>query len=269
MLVISPDLVLALKQTPNGHNPAIGYRNIVTRDNVTATSEAELNPAVNLADPTTHRRWRPENAAEHFVTISAEEASDIDYVGLAGHNAATVQSAVSIQRYDDGDEEWVTIAGPTVPGDNSPLMFRFTSIFTSQIRVRFAAAQAPVEVASLYVGELLVMERRILPGFTPITMGIDLKEVTNRSETGNFLGRVITGEGRSSKANFRGLSPAWFRSNMQPFLNAAGSRPFFFAWSPIRYPEETGYVWLTERAVPDIYQPDGEIQIGLSMRGIA
>mgnify|MGYP000417419588 FL=1 len=99
-------------------------------------------------------------------------------------------------------------------------------------------------------GDLLVMERRIYSGHTPISQARKTVVSNNRSESGKFLGRIVTGESRETTASFRLFTPEWTRAHMPAFLLAAEERPFFFVWRPATYPNEVGYVWLVDDPMP-------------------
>ena len=129
----------------------------------------------------------------------------------------------------------------------------------------------PPEAAVIYVGELLVLERsiKIDTGHVPITFGRRTNIVNGMSETGNFLGRIVLGEHRTSKAQFAWFTSAFYRSDIDEFLEAAQEAPFFWAWNPLEYPDETGYVWLINDAEPEVDPVTRRIALELEMRGVA
>jgi hypothetical protein len=46
------------------------------------------------------------------------------------------------------------------------------------------------------------------------------------------------------------------------------NEPFFFAWSPLTYPDEVGYAWVTNDPQPQINEPTGEIDISLQLGAV-
>lgn len=123
--------------------------------------------------------------------------------------------------------------------------------------------------AVIYCGKSLVLERRIYVGHTPLTDGRQSQIISNRSESGNFLGRVVLGQTRASKIPLSLISPDWFRANMRPFLAAAVEVPFFFAWRPQSYPLEVGFAWLVEDPEPAPVGPANLLAFDLTVGGIA
>lgn len=159
-----------------------------------------------------------------------------------------------------------------VPDDDSPLIFRFEPTTVSQIIVTFVYLNGtPPQAAVMYVGDLLVLERsiKVEVDHVPITYGRVTSVVNGMSETGNFLGRIVVGEHRQSKAEFAWFTPDFYREEIDPFVDAARSHPFFWAWYPSEYPAETGYVWLTKDAQPEVDPVTQRIALTLEMRGIA
>jgi hypothetical protein len=51
------------------------------------------------------------------------------------------------------------------------------------------------------------------------------------------------------------------------FLDFASEFPFFYAWSPDTYPEETAFSFLSNDPVP-VFDIDGYASIDLDMKGI-
>ena len=65
------------------------------------------------------------------------------------------------------------------------------------------------------------------------------------------------------------LTPAFYRAEVDAFFDASAAAPFFFAWSPQRYPTEVGFAWLTTDPVPQTAHLAGYINVSLQMEGIA
>lgn len=264
MIVISPSLTLSSDPTEfNGDNPIIGYLNYVT--DATATTEEEGYEAVKVMTPDTYTRWRATGDTQ-VLTLEVTAPDEIDYVGIAGHNFGTAQIEFEIEGFDGS---WNSLITGTLPPDNSPIIARFASGTYTQVRINMAAGDEFPEIAAVYVGKLLVMQRRIAVGHTPVKYGRRTRISNGRSETGQFLGRVVLSETVQTEAAFNNLTGAWYRANMDPFVKAAQEIPFFWGWRPLTYPNECGYVWLTEDPVPNQQRPGGYLSVTLAMSGIS
>lgn len=258
----------------NADNPLIGYDNIVTSGVLASTTAQAGYPVTNLANPATHLQWRGnDNDSDEYIYVNRETTDPIDYVGIAKHNLGTSGMAVSVEVSNGGSPEvWTEVFEPVLLATDAPAILRFApqAVFALRVRIQpSASSPAPFpRVAVLYVGKLLVLQRRIYVGHTPITMGRVTTVVNGRSESGNFLGRIVLGETTQTKVELQNLTPDWYRSYMEPFLLQAQENPFFFAWRPGTYVREVGYAWLTTDPIPSNQRSNGMMQVSLEMAGI-
>lgn len=251
--------------------PLIGYHNVVTSTSITSTTAADGFPVTNLANHATHLKWvGGVNTGDEYITVTTNYTDPIDYVGVAKHNFGTIAVPVSVETTDSPP---VVLVSARVLADDSPVIFRFTPRVVTELRIKIEVTDtsAPPEAAVVYVGKLLVMERsiKIDTDHVPIPYGRVTDVVNGMSETGNFLGRIVLGEYRQSRAEFTWFTSDFYRDEVDPFVDAARAHPFFWAWSPSEYPLETGYSWLTKDAQPEVNPVTRRIALTLDMRGIA
>lgn len=267
-LVISRNFVLT-DSTPEFpvtlDHPVIGWRSVVTSANIVADHADAYYPASNLANPATHEEWRSDDDGVQFLTVTTGTVDEIDYVGIARHNFGSEQIPV---RIEDGSGN--VLVEEVMLADDGPVLFRFTaqSLATVKIRMDASNGQLP-RTAVVYVGKLLVLERKIYVGHTPLTQARRRNVQNGYSETGNFLGRIVLGAWRETVIPLSLLSPGWYRDHGgDEFLAAAAETPFFFGWRPESYPYEIGYCWLTEDPMPVPVSPSNRIAFDLKVRGI-
>jgi len=220
-------------------------------------------PATNLANPSTVSLWRSAVTTTQYVTINATGTAD--YMGLARHNLSG--ATVSVEEFDGSD--WNEVFAEQVLGSNAPAIMRFASTAASGFRLKIQNAAEEPEIAILYVGELLELQRRIYVGHTPITYGRQTTVQSGRSENGNYLGRVILQERLATSVQLENLTPNWYRETMEPFVISAKALPFFYSWRPTTYPDEVGFCWLTNDAVPVNQRANGMMSISLELGGFA
>lgn len=278
MIIISDDLVLSSTgdEETNSNSPLIGWDNLVTIDNITASSEDVDYPAVNLANPITSpiARWQATTTAMQTITFAINSIEDVDYVGIARHNLGTNQNSVIIEGSTDGGTAsgWFELVQEVLLPNDAPAIFRFTPQSLTHVRIVIGAGASgsdPAEIAVAYVGKLLPLQRRIYVGHTPINYGRSSKVVSGKSEAGDFLGRVIISEQTETSVELKNLTPSWYRSKLDPFIQASKDTPFFFAWRPGDYPNEVGFAWMTNDPQPKNQLPNGMMNIDLQMTGIA
>ncbi len=261
----------------NDNSPIVGYQNLVTSGNVSASSETEDHPAVFLANPATHLFWRSAQGSPtsaEFITVVVDSPEEIDYMGIARHNFGSVGLPVSVQAQYEPAGAWSDLVTEQLLSDDGPVIFRFVPQSVYAIRLVIGESLTgnlgtDAQLAVLYVGKLLIMQRRLYVGHTPITMGRMTQVVNQWSISGDFLGRIITGERRQSSANFVNLTPDWYRTYFEPFVIAAQESPFFWAWRPGDYPLEVGYAALTGDIKPSNQRANGMMQVSWDMEGVA
>jgi hypothetical protein len=261
--------------TLTSDHPIIGWQNIVTASNVASVSGSAANyPVSNVANPATFLKWKAGTAGTAQIIVTTGTSNPIDYVAIAGHNFAA--GVDSIQLFYDSlnspnDAHFLMQANPPFTG--SAIILRFTPISVARIYVTFIEANSPAvitpEVSVLYCGKLLVLQRRLYANHVPINEGRTWKTTNGQSESGQFLGRIVTTEYRQSKVPLSLLDPTWYRANFDPFLAQADEHPFFWAWRPNTYPDEVGYAWLANQPAPAPAPPSNLIALELDVTGIA
>lgn len=272
MIVFSDSLVLAAQsdETIDLNAPIFGYRSEVTIDTITATDEADGYPATNLANVATHSIWKAvDGSGTKYLTVTPSVAAALDYVAVAGHNFGSAQIAVTVEAKESSGDSWAAIVSEFMPTNDNALILRFEETTYYAVRLKLAEGDAAPRASVVYAGLLLVSQRRVYVNHSPITMNRKRQVVSGRSESGNFLGRIVTGSYLETSVALNYLTPSWYRANMDPFIDAAATTPFFFAWRPQDYPNETAFCWLTGDPSPDNHMANGMMQVTLDMQGVA
>lgn len=282
MIVITDALALAPTADNPLNTPIFGWKNLATA--IAATSEDADHPASFLLNSSTALRWQAEEegsplgppAADQYLTAAIETSDPLDYLAIAAHNLGSGQNTVSVEASDGGSPEtWTEIITERLLATDEPAIFRWTPTSYAGVRLRIqpsALAEDPTTpfVAVMHVGKLLVMPRGISGDeHMPINLGRRKQVLNNRSETGQFLGRYLLSQSRSTSLSFRYLEDSWYRSTMDPFIDAAGSdTPFFVAWKPQERPRDVGYCWLTGDPDPQWHRPTGTMGVTLQLSGV-
>jgi len=268
-VVISSALVLSSQvgDQPNNQNPIVGYRNLATVNNIVAGTADLSFPAINLANPSTYLRWLGANTSEQYVTINHNAVDPIDYVAIAGHNFGSAQIPVSIEGNDGGGFD--ELVSDSIPADDGPLLFRFVPQSLQSVRIRLQPGNAAPQAAVVYVGRLLILPRRIYVGYRPLPLNRKANIVTGRSELGQFLGRIVLSQMTESQISMSNVLPAFYRSDIEPWLRDAVERPWFFAWRPGDYPSEVGYCWASGDSQVNNALANGMVAFSLNLQGIA
>ena len=68
----------------NPNQPRLCWRNFVSEDDVSVTSEEANNPVTNLTNPSTAFIWQATSTAQQDIDFDITQP--IDYIGIARHN---------------------------------------------------------------------------------------------------------------------------------------------------------------------------------------
>jgi hypothetical protein len=263
--------------------PILFWNNLVTTSNVTTpqgTDDPDF-PITNVANASLGSKWKQDFTDSPVtmpdtISIRTEDLGPINYIAIAGHNFGSAGATVALEGTSEPsgsspdvsspeEGEWITGFQPT---DDSPLIMMFGEVETDFIRLRLQTnGVTPLEAAVIYVGRATVMDEGIQADHTPLPLAKSRKSVIGQSENGSFLGRIILGEGVQSTATFSNLESPWVRDELIPFLEHAAEFPFFYAWSPLTYPDEVAFAWMDGDPVPS-FDIDGYASISFDMKGI-
>jgi hypothetical protein len=199
--------------------------------------------------------------------IAEGGAQECNYFGIAKHNLGSTGATIKLQNSADG-VTWADVTDAIAPGDDFAIMYRFDADTANHWALYITPGTAAPQITVLYLGLLLVGERRIYVGHTPLTLGRNQAVTTGLSEDGSFLGRVKRREFLTSAAEFKNLTPGWYRTYFDPFAEASAERPFFWAWRPGSYPTEVGYAWVEGGIKPANQSPNGHMQVSFEMQGV-
>lgn len=268
-IVISSSLVISHEDLLDDDNPVFLWENLITAallssglvaSPTTSVDDAD-HPVANLANGTTNQYWQANTNSDNiFIQAAFDGLNPIDALGIAVHNLGTGSWSLKIYGATaldiNEDPVYSAITDDFLLADDAPVIVRFTEANYIALKVEMTdtqsgAAEAPL-IAVMYAGKLLVSQRKLQVSFTPITLGRKTEALNGRSENGKFLGRIITSAWVETAANIAFLTPAWYRTYFRPFVLSAQQNPFFFAWAPVSFPDEVGYAWLTNDAIPAI-----------------
>lgn len=258
-VVISSDLVLG-GDVP-AQNARIGYKKIT--GTITASSTADGYDSEYPDNYLTYNFWKPDSLPATWE-IDAGVATECNYVGIAAHEIGSSGCSVYAEYYDGS--EWQEISG-IAPADDSPIMFIFSKLSWVKYRIRIAGSTAP-RVGVVFMGVTLDMQRAIYGNHSPLNLSRVTTVTPALSETGQFIGRTIQSYGVSTSWTWSNLTPAWYRSEFDPFVKAARTQPFFIAWRPSQYSEEVGYCWTSKDISPTNNGTAGLMNVTLSATGL-
>lgn len=267
-ILLTRDIVLSDAATEDPDAGHIGWHSFIKVDNIAADYAEQFFPITNLANSATNEFWRSVSLNQQYITVNVGLNSGIDYVGFANHNLGSGVIAYRLEGSNDG-MAWTAITEDVIPESDAPHVQVFElAIYTAyRIRLTPTATTFP-RISCSNIGKMLVLQRRIYVGHTPITMGDDTTVTNNRSETGQFLGRIVRREFLTATVAVKNLSADWVRTYFLDFKEASKTLPFFWAWRPLSYPMEVGYCWLMDDIALKNQRANGMMNMSMQMQGI-
>jgi hypothetical protein len=218
----------------------IGYRSILSAANVTATAGTPGHPLRAIFQPNSWETYQPSSTSASLV-VDAGSPTLANYIGIAGYGFQASQAAWNLAYSNDG-VNYVPIVSKNSVSD-AVIFEAFSDIVARYWRLLITGLFPP-HICSIYLGELLTMERSIYGGHSPLLLSGNSEIRHNVSESGQWLGKTLERFGTQTAYSFRNISADWYRANMIPFVDAARTKPFFIRWKPT-YSEEAAYAWLT------------------------
>lgn len=219
------------------------WDNVLAEATFSATSEQEGFEAERAQAPDTVSWWWPVVAGSLDATLPA--AAEIDGIGIAAHTIGSIGATVTLSGYVDGD--WVQLHDPITPPDDEPIIVAFEMAEVEAVRLTLSA---PARIGVLYAGAMLEMPQPAYNSLPPLALIRSTTYETNKSQTGQFMGRSVASSSRPFEATWSHLPETWVRCQFQPFALAARTAPFFVALRPAGYPTDVGYVLTADDPAP-------------------
>lgn len=267
-VVLSSNFVASGAQYVTDNSPRICYQDFVAGANATADEEASGQPVTLLQHYLTApgERWNGTSTSVQHVEFDFGQLRDIDYVGIAAHNLGTIGASIQLQDSTDG-VSWSDVESAIVPADDESIIFLIAEISTRWLRLKITPGTDAPAIGVVYAGKSLGIQHRIYGGHTPVTLAPRWNRIGQSSDTGQFLGSVVTRKWYEVQAEFDNLKADWVRSYLKPFINSdAANRPFFWAWRPVDYPNEVGFARLTNQPEPSNSGKKDFMDVTFSMR---
>lgn len=197
-------------------------------------------------------------ATVDFTPWNAAEALDI--FALAAHNLADSGGRVRLQHGAAHTE--ILIMEPT---DNEPFIGIYEPLAATEWRIVIDRAVLP-EIGVVRQGVALQITRPIYGGHEPLALSRNTVMRSNRSETGEWMGRTKLRTSRGTSFSWSNINKDWVRTYWVPFQVAAEDEPFFLAWRPVDFPE-VGYCSTPSIDTPSNSGTRGLMTIGFKVTG--
>lgn len=260
MIYISSDFYLHLGETePDLKYPRIGYENLAS--SVIASSTATGYRANAMLNNYTYERWSP-TAYPATLVFEASEIAEMNYIGIGAHTLSgfAVKVEISLNGAD------YTEVAEFISSTNNAIMVLFEKTEMKYVRITITGS-GTAEIGVVYFGEVLVMQRSLYGGHTPILLGRETEITPHISDEGEFLGTTVVRRALKSNYNFSNLTASWIRETFDAFIQHARTEPFFIAWKPDTYLNEVVYGWCGADIKPSNMGKRDFMSVSFEVRG--
>lgn len=269
MILFSSALVLSRATAIVPDLPVILYDNLVTASNIAADEEDADYPVTNLANPQTSSFWKSGSTDDQYITITLDGSIETDCIGVARHNWGSGLVIVSVEAITaEDDAVWTEVVSERTLGDDTPAMFVFEAGFYVGLRFKLQPDTVEPQAAILYAGKSLTVIRSVPIGFKPLKYARSREVQSPDAMNGDFLGEIVISQTLGAPFDVRLMDGAWYWANMQPFVDVS-INPFFLAWRPDTWPTDVVFAKATAVPQPTISQYTGEVDISMSLKGLA
>lgn len=214
----------------------------------------------------TYEIWQPVSmVTDQTWEYQHTGSASANYCCIGAHTLGTSGCSVKVQYYEAGG--WIDLTTTHTPPDDSPIFFMFPEQAATRWRIYLSGGSAP-EIAVVKFGVALEIPRPMFGGHSPITLARSTVLRSNRSETGEYLGRTKQRAINSTAYQWRHLTNAWVRANWPSLQRAIEAEPFFIAWRPLDYPD-VAFAQVDEVPVPTNMGIRDLMEVTMSIRARA
>lgn len=216
---------------------ALNHARILYNNKLVNSSISSTNGLNNIATikANTFERWTFTGNAQITFTLTSVES--IDTIGIGSHSL--IGSTISV--YYDTNDSGMLRHLRTVTASEANTMFHFDETYQAKrISVKVTTA-ATSYVAYISAGIALQMQRPFFAGHTPITDSDQSTIEFNRTQNGSIISNSLVNIGYQTSVDIKNLNDSWFNQYIPAFRRSAKTKPFFFAWNLLEYPNDVGF----------------------------
>ncbi|MEE4384158.1 MAG: hypothetical protein V2J02_19335 [Pseudomonadales bacterium] len=244
--------------------PVLAYANPAFAGAFSATNAATGFPAQAARSYATYEGWRP-TGADSNLTVAFAAPQTVDYMAavcIGGAPDTTIRPFLST------DGSTYTPQSAPQDADEGAILWLLDSV-ASVDAVRFQVVNGNVagfRLAVVMAGQRTELERRIYVGHSPITRSRQVETTSNRSESGQFLGRIVRRTSLATSVSMGNLTPSFVRNTLDPAFVAMQQQPAFWAWRPeAAFATEVAYAWMQGDPQVVNQRPNGMMQISFEL----
>lgn len=259
--------------TPSINSPRIGIDQVLSRSNYRGGVGNTLpsNPAFLAFNDSTSDRWKSVDSDAHTMVFDLDK-SPLDFVGIAAHRGLVGRqlTITAILTDSSGQTQEVRVLfGPQLITSNEPIFVLFEENNAATLVIAVGSDENfDLEIGIVRAGKSVFLPRNIYVGHTPITYGRATQKLIATSDNSEYLGQRLISTKKQSSVDMQNIPPLFYRNYLhQNFHIPSETSPFFWAWRPDTYPEESGFCWLTNDMQVSNSLANGFMSLSFAMMG--
>lgn len=265
-ITLIPSLTVTSTPEARGHQPMIGYRNLL-EDAVTlvATSTAAGLDVRNLYSGLPDE-WGPAARGTIYITATFAKPVTVDYAAFFGTNLGAVGGSLALEYWDGS--AWVNFVGPSMPATTECTFLTADAVGSSQWRAVLycnAAGSGLPLIRHLFFGKRLDLPVVLGRGLRHPEVGQDDETLTTLSQGGSFIGSAVRRVGVDITVPLKLLTRTWMETYWPEFRDHMAGRPFFYVWDSSD-DHHAAFCWATRRSQPQ-FSGAGFLENNLQLHG--
>lgn len=255
-----------IKAPQQTHDAIIAYENLaLDATSITGTAPDTGFALANLFNYFTFDGYKPNASGTANVDITLSASAPCDYFAFYNQDLFEYGGTIKLQYWDGGG--WVDCFSAYTPVDNSPQLITFTEVNSDQYRIVFDSPTAAILSCASF-GKSLPIPYGLATSFASPHNGQQYVDISNISESGNFIGRSTYKEAVEFSVSTELLEYDWFRANWRPFMRHLERRPFWFKWSDTTYTDEAVFCWNNGKQSTPVFTGSQFMSFSLSLKGL-
>lgn len=198
---------------------------------------------INALTPNTWQRWIFDSSTTSSgIRIDLQSAVTMDCICIGAHNLGAIGATVSLTYSADGTTFVDWAPDFDVGGRAAIMSYTQTPKQVKSIQIFIqAGTTATGYIGYISAGEALQMQRPFFNGHQPYTDADVTEYYSNRTESGNIIGRQIRRRGFETTYEWKNIDDTWYRNNIPVFKDYAKRWPMFIAWNLLEYPKDVAF----------------------------
>jgi len=218
--------------------PHLLWDNELLSATLTPSTEATNGDVENLLEDSTWDFWTL-TAATGTLGVSFSGNTTLSAIGIASHNLGSQNATISLDETSGTPAQLFEIS----PVDDSTILVLFDSTTSNNFTFRITAADNPVSIGSMFLGQPLIVDTGILAGYTPLWMADETELLESMSLSGQFFQNRVVKRSASTDVNFNILERSFVEgAAFQGFRSHFNDgKTFYFAAGPSVFEDDVSY----------------------------